>query len=90
MLRDEGFDVVGDLALLEPADLSGLRHPSDVSDAELVDAAAQTIANMLADVRSLTRERNQLVDELRGRQGGPRLRVSVRRPWTRLLRGWKR
>ena len=64
MLRGEGFDVVGDLALLEPADLSGLRHPSDVSDAELVDAAAQTIANMLADVRSLTRERNQLVDEV--------------------------
>ena len=90
MLRDEAFDVVGDVALLEPADLSGLRHPSDVSDAELVDAAAQTIANMLADVRSLTRERNQLVDEVRGRQGGPGLRVSVRRPWTRLLRGWRR
>ncbi len=90
MLRDEGFDVVGDLALLEPADLSGLRHPSDVSDSELVDAAAETIAAMLTDVRSLTRERNHLSDELERRPKGAVQRVSVRRPWTRKLRGWGR
>lgn len=90
MLHDEGFDVVGDLALLEPADLSGLRHPSEVSDTELVDAAAVTIANMLTDVRSLTRERDQLLDALEQRRKGPLVRVSVRRPWTRMLRGWGR
>jgi len=90
MLRDEGYDVVGDLALLEPPDLSGLRHPSEVTDTELLEAAAQTIANMLTDVRSLTRERNQLTDRLgRGRNGSP-LRVSVPRPWTRIVRGWGR
>ncbi|GAB3777370.1 hypothetical protein [Nocardioides ungokensis] len=90
MLRDGGFDVVGDLALLEPADLNGLRHPSDVTDAELLDAATVTIANLVSDVRSLTRERKSLSHEIASLQGGSRLRVSVRRPWIRMLRGWGR
>lgn len=62
LLRLDGYDVRGELDSLEPASPSaGLRHPSEVTDAELLDAATATIARMLEDVRSLTRERNGLV-----------------------------
>jgi len=85
MLRDGGYDVRGDLDSLvgEPPSPT-LRHPDDVTDAELLDAAAETIAAMLADVRSLTRERNDLQQELeRGRIALP-ARVSVSGFWSRL------
>lgn len=52
MLRSGGYDVVGDLALLQPRDLSGLRHPSEVTDAELLDASVRTIAALLEQVRA--------------------------------------
>lgn len=89
-LRAGGYDVRGDLASLEGRTLSsGLRHPDDVTDPELVDAAAQTIASMLQDVRSLTRERDRLQRELeRGRIALP-ARVSVSGFWSRLRKARK-
>lgn len=85
MLRDGGYDVRGDVASLVGNPLGpDLRQPDDVTDAELVDAAAQTIAAMLEDVRSLTRERDRLQRELeRGRIALP-ARVSVSGFWSRL------
>ena len=60
MLRRGGYDLVGDLALLEPPDLRALRHPGDVADGEVLDVAARTIANLMAEVRSLTRAQQAL------------------------------
>lgn len=74
LLVEEGFDVVGDPALLEPGDVSGLRHPSEVTDAEMLDAATKAIAVLMGDVRSLTRSAQRPP----GSQGSEALRVTVR------------
>ena len=51
-LRSGGYDVVGDVAVLEtPPSLEARRHPAEVRDDELVDAAARAMARMLDDVR---------------------------------------
>jgi hypothetical protein len=67
LLRTGGYDVRGDLQALLPPEAAGLRHPDDVTDAELLDSATTAIAHLLRDVRALTRER----DELLGRDLGP-------------------
>lgn len=57
----DGYSVIGDLENLRP--LSAVpprRHPSSVTDAELADAAAAVIADMLRDVRRVTREKRAL------------------------------
>jgi hypothetical protein len=55
MIRRRGFDVVGDVdLLLVPDELPAHRPVSSVSDAELVDAAGELLAVMLADVRELS------------------------------------
>jgi hypothetical protein len=90
MLRSGGFDVRGELALLEPSPLGELRHPEEVGDTELLDAALVTIANMLRDVRSLTRERDQAMherDDLARRCETLSERASPRRP--RGARRWR-
>ena len=51
MLASGGYDVVGDPAALIPSDVSGYRHPSEVKESELVDAAAGVIAQLLTRVR---------------------------------------
>lgn len=57
-LRASGVDIIGDLdRLLVPEDLPQRRHPSSVTDRELLDASIDTIAEMLVDVRAL-REHN--------------------------------
>lgn len=48
-VRDGGFHVVGDLADLEPDAGSFVTTPDAVSDAELVDVAAETLATVLVD-----------------------------------------
>ncbi len=63
LLASDGYDVRGDPALLEPSPLGELRHPDEVSDTEMLDAAVVTIARMLRDVRSLTRERDKALHE---------------------------
>lgn len=57
-LRDSGVDVIGDLdRLLVPEELPQRRHPSSVTDTELLDSAILTIVDLMVDVRSL-REAN--------------------------------
>ena len=52
-----GYDVIGDPAdLRPPVDVPERRHPDSVTDAELVAAATGVIAEMMSDVRRLTRE----------------------------------
>ncbi|GAA1936272.1 hypothetical protein [Nocardioides marmoribigeumensis] len=67
LLRAGGYDVRGDLEALLPPVADGLRHPDEVSAEELLDSATTAIARLLRDVRTLTRER----DELMGRDLGP-------------------
>jgi hypothetical protein len=51
-----GYDVVGDVDLLEPqADVRRRRQPSDVTDSEQLDVAVQVIAHLMTRVRDLTR-----------------------------------
>lgn len=55
MIRRKGFHVVGDVeALLVPDDLPAQRPVSSVTDAEILDAAGDLVAVMLADVRELS------------------------------------
>lgn len=53
-------DLVGDLSLLEPGRQDDLRHPGEVADSEILELAAQTIANLMTEVRSLTRAKEAL------------------------------
>ena len=53
-----GYDVIGDVEdLRTPAALPERRHPSSVSEAEMLAAATSTIAEMMTDVRRLTRQK---------------------------------
>lgn len=55
-IAGRGYDVVGSLdSLRTPDELPPRRHPDSVSDGELVDIAAATIADMLHDVRQARR-----------------------------------
>ena len=63
LLAAAPYDVRGDRDLLEPSPLGELRHPDEVRDTELLDAAVVSIAHMLRDVRSLTRERDHALAE---------------------------
>jgi hypothetical protein len=52
LLREQPFDVVGDVRRLSvPDDLPARRTPEEVGDAELVDASGALVAVMLAAVR---------------------------------------
>jgi hypothetical protein len=80
-LREGRYDVVGDLAALEPRDVRDRRQPGDVTDAEELEVAAQVIASLMTRVRALTRERNALAR----RTEVPQPRVSVSRFVTGLV-----
>jgi len=58
-LQGGPYDVCGDLGPLEPNPTRNARHPSEVSDEEMLAVGVQTIANMLRDVRRLTQERDE-------------------------------
>ena len=77
-IKAAGYDVVGDLeSLRTPLVLPHRRHPSSVTDGELVEAAAGTIADMLVDVR---RQRRRLNAPPHAEpRVGQRLRSGVRR-----------
>jgi hypothetical protein len=52
LLRDRGFDVVGDPeALLVPDVLPQRRHPSSVTDAEVAQVAVDLVARLLGDLK---------------------------------------
>ncbi|MPZ59976.1 MAG: hypothetical protein GEU93_01515 [Propionibacteriales bacterium] len=86
-IRLRGYDVVGDLdELVAPDPLPELPHPDDVSDAELLDAAEDVIADLIMHVRkhimqSEHRERRlrkvqRQLKELRERQSRTRRLLS--------------
>jgi hypothetical protein len=52
LVRERGYDVVGDLdSLLVPADLPPRRHPSSVTDAEVADVALDLVARLMSDLK---------------------------------------
>jgi hypothetical protein len=55
VLLEGGYDVVGDIGLLEPRDVRDRRQPGDVTDAEQLDVAVQVIAALMTRVRELSR-----------------------------------
>lgn len=75
MLSTGGYDVVGDLSLMTPTDVSAFRHPSEVTNAEMLDKSVKVIAALMNNVRVVTHSRNQLSALLESR----RRRVSVAR-----------
>ncbi len=81
-VQKAGYDVVGDLEELLPAPHNpDLRHPSDVTDGEVLEAALVAIERMLADVRSLSlpRERKRA---RQAKRAGTRVRRRLRRALT--------
>ena len=81
-VRSAGYDVVGDLEELMPAPPNtALRHPSDVSEGELLDAALIALERMLGDVRSLSLKKERKAARAAKRLG-PRVRRRVRRALT--------
>lgn len=52
LVRERGFDVVGDLdSLRVPAELPERRHPSSVTDAEVADVALDLAARLMSDLK---------------------------------------
>lgn len=82
-IKAAGYDVVGELDDLTPAPPDpGLRHPSDVTESEVLEAALIAIERMLGDVRRLSvkgeRRRAREAKRL-----GPRVRRRLRRALAR-------
>jgi hypothetical protein len=86
-----GYDVIGDVEdLRTPAELPPRRHPDSVTDGEIASAASAVIAEMMDDVRRLTRENRALRESpppevveaapvSRARRAARRLLAAVRR-----------
>jgi hypothetical protein len=52
LVRERGYDVVGDLdSLLVPTELPERRHPSSVTDAEVAEVALDLAARLMSDLR---------------------------------------
>jgi len=92
-----GYDVVGDPEdLRTPLTLPHRRHPSSVTDGELLDAASKTIAEMLTDVRRLTNQKRRAQESAGSRARltahGPRplVRRAVSRAGGLVRRLWRR
>lgn len=52
LVRDRGYDVVGDLdSLLVPDELPERRHPSSVTDGEVAQVAVSLVAQLLGDLK---------------------------------------
>jgi hypothetical protein len=80
-LREGGYDVVGDLSLLEPQDARDRRQPGEVTDAEQLEVAVQVIAALMTRVRHLTRQERAALK----RSEAGHTRVSVSRFVTGLI-----
>jgi hypothetical protein len=81
LIGDRGYQVVGDVeTLLVPEEVPAGRALGSVTDAELLDAAAQVVAGLLEDVRELTVERDRAREP-----AGPAVPSPVRRA-ARVLR----
>jgi hypothetical protein len=73
-LHSGGYDVVGDVSLLEPSDVRDRRQPGEVTDSEQLDVAVEVIAALMTQVRGLRREVNALTRKRE--QGTSRVSVS--------------
>lgn len=74
-VRHAGFHVVGDLdSLLVPEQVPPRRHPDSVTDAEVADVALDLVADLLGEVRRLTR-----AEAAERAEGGPGLARRVGR-----------
>lgn len=63
-LAAKGYDVVGDPERLRvPRELPELRHPDDVTEAELLQCATETAALLMSDLRDFRRENTELKRE---------------------------
>jgi hypothetical protein len=52
LVRERGYDVVGDLdSLLVPTELPERRHPSSVTDAEVAEVALDLAARLMSDLK---------------------------------------
>jgi len=88
-LRSGGYDVVGDLDELLPDDSSFDDQLDDVTDAELVDAATQALAEVLVDrhegkakrmeLRRTVADQRRRIKELEAGSGGASPRAVVGR-----------
>ena len=58
--------MVGDLDRLRVGTVPDLRHPEDVTQPELLDAALDTIATMMGDLREIRRENTRMTAGARG------------------------
>lgn len=93
-----GYDVIGDVQHLRPpAWVPERRHPDSVTETEMLDAAAGLVADMLVDVRMLTRRSKAQLDRIVRLQDVPpppppppglarRVLGRVRRLWRRSQR----
>jgi hypothetical protein len=82
LVRERGYDVVGDLdSLRVPTDLPVRRHPSSVTDAEVADVALDLVARLMSDLKDGVRPG--------AGQGSPARRALARRArrrWSRKAR----
>lgn len=79
MIRDRGYDVVGDLdSLLVPDELAERRHPSSVTDAEVAEVAVALAARLLEDLKDRSAARPRSVSETTGRSHLDRVRRAIR------------
>jgi hypothetical protein len=89
-LREQGYDVVGEVGDLVPSESPPrMPHPDDVSPDEQLEVAARAIDTMIHDVRALTLDKERLERQLRRRPPPSRLRRLRRRVRNR-LRGARR
>ncbi|MCL2613082.1 MAG: hypothetical protein FWD95_07580 [Nocardioidaceae bacterium] len=87
LLASGRYDVVGDPELLRvPSDVPARRHPSEVTDAELLDASVRLNATLLQEVRARTYRLEETEGELERlrRQEAARPSVRVRRKIARM------
>lgn len=63
-VRAAGYDVVGDLDRLRVGRPPEERHPEDVTQPELLDAALDAIATILGDLREIRRDNTRMQREL--------------------------
>jgi hypothetical protein len=57
-LTEGGYDVVGDVSVLEPRDVRDRRQPKEVTEAEQLEVAVQVIAALMTKVRELKRQQH--------------------------------
>ena len=82
------YHVIGAVQDLRPPEhVPPRRHPDSVTDAEALDAAAALVADMLTDVRALTRNARVQHQRIERLQDPPAPPPIVSRRWARLVLG---